>query len=86
MPEATNGDPVKKSELRDLLSQLSLHTPMRIGLEAFTESRKGWAEGVNLLIHIGVLQDAEGLLSIIESRSMSWKIVRRSENTFLCIY
>jgi len=59
---------------------------MRIGLEAFKESRRGWVEGVNLLIHIGALQDVEVLLSIIESRGMSWKIVRRSEHTFLCIY
>ena len=77
---------MKISELLDLLSQLSHHTPMRIGLEAFTESRRGWVEGVNLLIHIGALQDAEGFLSIIERRGMSWKIVRRSEHTFLCIY
>jgi len=86
MPEASNGEPVKNSELRELLSQLSHHTPMRIGLEAFTESIRGWVEGVNLLIHIRALQDAEVLLSIIESRSMSWKILRRSEHTFLCIY
>jgi hypothetical protein len=50
MPEASNGEPVKNSELQELLSQLSLHTPMRIALEAFTESRRGWVEGVNLLI------------------------------------
>jgi hypothetical protein len=86
IPEATNGEPVKNSELREILSQISLHTPMRMGLEAFTEPQRGWIEGVNLLIHIEALQDAEGLLSIIESRGMSWKIVRRSENTFLCIY
>ena len=86
MPEALNGEPVKKSELWELLSQLSLHTPMRIGLEAFTESRRGWVEGVNLLIHIGALQDPERLLSIIERMGMRWKIVRRSEHTFLCIY
>ena len=77
---------MKNSELLELLSQLSLHTPMRIGLEAFTESRRGWVEGVNLLIHIGALQDAEELLSIIECMGMSWKLVRRSEHTFLCIY
>jgi hypothetical protein len=50
MPEASNGEPVKNSELQELLSRLSLHTPMRIGLEAFTESQRGWVEGVNLLI------------------------------------
>ena len=77
---------MKNSELRELLSQLSHHTPMRIGLEAFTESIRGWVEGVNLLIHIGALQDPERLLSIIERMGKSWKIVRRSENTFLCIY
>ena len=86
MPEATNGGPVKNSELRELLSQLSLHTPMRIGLEAFTESRRGWVEGVNLLIPMEALQDPERLLSIIERMGMSWKIVRRSEHAFLCIY
>ena len=86
MPETTNGEPMKNSELRELLSQLSLHTPMRIGLEAFTEPQRGWVEGVKLLIHIGALQDAERLLSIIERKGKSWKIVRRSEHAFLCTY
>ena len=86
MSEATNGEPVENSELRELLSQLSLYTPMRIGLEAFTESRRGWIEGVNLLIPMEALQDAERILSIIERKGMSWKIVRRYEHAFLCVY
>ena len=77
---------MKISELRELLSEFSLYAPMRMGLEAFTESRGGWVEGVNLLIHIEEVQDAERLLSIIERMGMSWMIVRRSEYTFLCIY
>ena len=60
--------PVKISELRELLSEFSLYTPMRMGLEAFTESRMSWVEGVNLLIHMEVIQEADSLVTIIERR------------------
>ena len=33
---------MKNSELQELLSQLSHHTPMRIGLEAFTEHARDY--------------------------------------------
>jgi hypothetical protein len=77
---------VEISELRELLSQLSLCAPIRIGLEAFVESRRGWVEGVNLLIRMEAVQDADSLLSIIERRGMRWRIVRRSERAFICVY
>jgi hypothetical protein len=59
---------------------------MRIGLEAFTESRVGWVEGVNLLIRLETIRDTERVLSIIESMGMSWRIVRRSEHAYLCVH
>jgi hypothetical protein len=60
--------PVKISELRELLSEFSLYTPMRLGLEAFIESRMSCLEGVNLLIHMEVIQEADSLVTIIEPR------------------
>jgi hypothetical protein len=77
---------LEMSELRELLSQLSLCAPMRIGLEAFTERRRGWVEGVNLLICMDILRDAERVLAIVENRGLSWRIVRRSERAYLCVY
>jgi len=41
---------------------------MRMGLEAFTESRMSCVEGVNLLIHMEVIQEADSLVTIIERR------------------
>ena len=77
---------MEKRKLWVLLSQLSLCAPMRIGLEAFMESRVGWVEGVNLLIRLEAIRDTERVLSIIESMGMSWRIVRRWEHAYLCVH
>jgi hypothetical protein len=77
---------METSEVFKLLSQLSLCAPMRIGLEVFTESRVGWVEGINLLIRLEAIRDAERVLSIIEGMGMSWMIVRRSEHAYLCVH
>jgi hypothetical protein len=70
----------------ELLSELSLYSPIRIGIEAFTENRGVWDKCVNLLIYIEIAQDIDNILSIIKSRGMDWRIVRRLERSFLCIY
>ena len=59
---------------------------MRIGLEAFMESRVGWVEEANLLIRLEAIRDTERVLFIIERMGMRWRIIRRSEQAFLCVY